>query len=207
MTNNSPSVRKTTDPRTLILASQSPRRRQLLTESGFKFLTKVVDTPEILDQGLALDDAILKIARGKAMAVHRLLESVQNPLVLSSDTLVILNASILGKPTDAEEARSFLRRLSGSTHQVKTAVHFWDVTTDFHIGAIETSRVTFRTLQEIEIEDYVQSGEPLDKAGAYGIQGQGANFISKLEGNLDNVMGLSIGLVKEIIKGQNWKIT
>jgi septum formation protein len=194
--------------RVLVLASQSPRRRQLLEKAGFRFLVRSMKISETLDENLNLNEAIQDLARQKARA---LLQSGQlasgGPyLVLASDTLVILGSDVLGKPESPEEAVRFLGRLSGQVHEVKTSVYIEDTLDGRSLSQIETSRVTFRTLSLQEIKDYVATGEPMDKAGAYGIQGAGGKFIAHLEGNLDNVMGLPVQLVKEIIQEGGWQI-
>ncbi|MBX9768994.1 MAG: Maf family protein [Bdellovibrionales bacterium] len=194
--------------RELILASQSPRRRELLEKAGFRFLVRSMKISETLDENLNLNDAIRGLAGQKARA---LLESDQLPsegefLILASDTLVILGGEVLGKPETPAQAEEFLGRLSGKTHEVKTAIYLHDTVTGKFLSQIETSRVTFRTLSKGEIRDYVSTGDPMDKAGAYGIQGAGGKFISHLEGNVDNVMGLSVELVKKMIAEGGWDV-
>ena len=194
--------------RTLVLASQSPRRKELLGKTGISFTTFSVQVSEFLNENLNLDDAIMEIARQKAMAVLEPIKSLNllNILVLSSDTLVILDGKVLGKPLDQGQAFEFLRRLSGRTHEVKTSICFFDTVTKRAISEIESSFVTFRDLTDKEIKDYISTGDPMDKAGAYGIQGRAKEFIVRLEGELDNVMGLPVKRVLRVIKENNWSI-
>jgi len=192
--------------RTLVLASQSPRRKELLEKAGFEFRTFSVKVSEFLDKNLTLDEAIRQIARQKATACQEQIKSLnlQNILILSSDTVVVIDNEVLGKPQDQGQAFEFLRRLSGQTHEVKTSVCFIDELTEKMILDIESAWVTFRELSDQEIKSYVASGEPMDKAGAYGIQGVGGKFISKLNGNLDTVMGLPVKLVEKIMTENGW---
>ncbi len=192
--------------KTFLLASQSPRRKELLERAGFKIHTFSVKVSEFLDKNLILDDAIQAIARQKAMAAVEQIKHLksQDILILASDTLVVLEKEILGKPQDEGQAFQFLRRLSGQTHEVKTAICFFDLKTQKLISEVESSFVTFRNLSVNEIREYIKTGEPMDKAGAYGIQGLGGNFIQSLQGNLDNVMGLPVERVKRILRENHW---
>jgi septum formation protein len=194
--------------RTLVLASRSPRRKELLEKAGIKHTPFSVEVSENLSENLNLDDAIMEIARRKAVAILEPVKSLnlQNILVLSSDTLVVLMGEVLGKPIDEGQAYDFLRRLSGQTHEVKTSICFYDTVTGNVISQIESSFVTFRNLTDDEIWSYIKSGDPMDKAGAYGIQGPGGKFISHLDGELENVMGLPIKRVLKIIQENGWEI-
>jgi septum formation protein len=170
----------------VILASGSPRRRQLLGEAGFVF--------DVIESGIAeghvgdepARDYALRMAREKARAVS-LRDSTA--IVVSADTVVVCDALILEKPASPDDARRMLAMLSGRSHIVVTAFALARDGMIVESDAIE-SRVTFRVLDDAEINDYVASGEPLDKAGAYGIQGRGGEFISRVEGSRANVMGL-----------------
>lgn len=193
--------------KSLFLASNSPRRKELLDKAGFLFQTYPVKVSEFLDKNLNLDEGVKQIARQKAVAAFEELKSSkrQDFLVLASDTLVALEGEVFGKPENKNQAFEFLRRLSGQTHQVKTSICFIDDSGKCILD-IETSHVTFRDLSEAEIWDYIETGDPMDKAGAYGIQSVGATFISQLDGSLDNVMGLSINLVKRMISESGWNV-
>ena len=192
--------------RTLVLASQSPRRKELLGNTGIAFKTFSVQVSEFLNENLNLDDAIMAIARQKAEAVVEPIKSLnlKDILILSSDTLVVLNGRVLGKPIDEGQAYEFLRRLSGQTHEVKTSICFYDTVTKKNISEIESSFVTFKNLSDEEIWAYIKTGDPMDKAGAYGIQNTARTFIVKLEGELDTVMGLPVKRVLRVIRENGW---
>ncbi len=174
--------------RELILASGSPRRRELLLRAGFAFEIVESGVDELLRAGEGGSAYALRMAVEKALAVSAIRPGA---IVLAADTIVELSGRVLEKPVDAAEARAMLAALAGATHTVVTA---------FAIalaGAVEdrcavASRVTFRALSAAEIAEYVAGGEPMDKAGAYGIQGRGADFILAVEGPRDNVMGLPV---------------
>jgi septum formation protein len=192
----------------LILVSQSPRRRELLTNSGFKFQHDTVKVSEIIDENLNLDEAIIKIARQKAQAYidsHNSLKS-QRVLLLSADTLVVFKEQVLGKPKNKNQAREFLSLLSGETHSVKTGLCVYDFYSGKFISGLETTKITFKKLSDQDITDYINSGEPMDKAGAYGIQGAGGKFVASREGDYENVVGLPINLFKKIVSDNGWKI-
>lgn len=193
--------------KTLFLASNSPRRSELLKKAGFKFQTFPVKVSEFLDKNLNLDDAIKQIARQKADAAMEQLKLLkkQDFLILASDTVVVMDGEVFGKPENKTQAHQYLRRLSNQTHCVKTSVCLLD-DEGKSVTEIETSRVTFRYLSDDEIASYIETGDPMDKAGAYGIQSVGATFIQNLDGNLDNVMGLSMSLVKKVIKENGWNV-
>jgi septum formation protein len=195
--------------RTLILASQSPRRRELLENAGIQFKTFSVQVSEFLNENLNLDDAIMAIARQKAEAAVESVKALNSPniLILSSDTVVVLGKDVLGKPIDQSQAFDFLRRLSGQTHEVKTSICFIDTVTNEIISEIESAFVTFKKLTDEEIWNYVRAGDPMDKAGAYGIQGAAKEFIAKLDGEVSTVMGLPIKRVLRVIQEKKWDLT
>ena len=194
--------------RTLVLASQSPRRKELLEKAGINFTTFSVQVSEFLNENLNLDDAIMEIARQKALAVVEPVKSMNLPsiLVLSSDTVVVLGQEVLGKPLDQGQAFDFLRRMSGQTHEVKTSICFHDTVTQKTISEIESAFVTFKNLSDEEIWNYIKTGDPMDKAGAYGIQGKAKEFIVRLEGELDTVMGLPVKRVLRVISENKWDL-
>lgn len=187
-------------PRRIYLASRSPRRRELLTQIGMAFDTVLFRAGERADPEIdetpqpdePADAYVERVARAKAAHGARLLDLRKLPLrpVLSADTTLEFNGEIIGKPADELDALAILRRLSGRTHRVLTgvAVH--------HVGqthyAVSISEVSFRQLGEDEIARYVASGEPMDKAGAYGIQGRAGLFVSHLSGSYTGVMGLPL---------------
>ncbi len=186
----------------LVLASASPRRSELLTQAGYRFR---VHPAHINEDPLAGEDPIqyvTRLAREKAGAVFRDLAAV-NPkpekyAVLGADTTVTLDNEILGKPTDAADAARMLRLLSGRTHRVITGVAV--VTADGAEVAAEVTAVRFLTLSDAEIAAYVATGEPMDKAGAYAIQGRAARWIPRIEGCYFNVMGLPLALVSSLLE-------
>ena len=193
---------------TLILASGSPRRRELLERAGFLFSVHSIQISEIPNKNLSLSDQIEDLARQKAYA---LVESDKYPkshnnLILSGDTLVVLDGQVLGKPKDLGQSREFLERLSGRKHSVITAICLMAPEEKREVIAHEESFVYFRKLTEQQISSYVASGDGMDKAGAYGIQTLAEGFIDHIEGNIDNVMGLSVGLVEKILKENNWHV-
>ena len=186
----------------LVFASESPRRRQLLTDAGFSFDVVSVKVSEIPNKNLNVNDQILDIARRKAEGALPLLRSSRKGpfVVISADTEVIFGGGPLGKPSDREDAFRMLKLLSGNVHEVKTAVCMIDSTSSKVLSQIETTKVFFKTLSEDEIWTYIQTGEPMDKAGSYGIQGLGGRFVDKFEGPFDNVVGLPVKMVQEMLQ-------
>ncbi len=177
----------------IILASQSPRRHQLLKEAGIAFQVIGPNVDETMDSSLLIDDRIQEVAMRKAVDVKK---RYPNDQVLAADTVVVCQGEILGKPLDEAQARNMLQQLSGQTHEVKTAVV---ILKEDPISFIETSIVTFRPLSDDEIEHYLDTKEWVDKAGAYGIQGRAAEFVSSLVGSFDNVIGLPIEKIKGLL--------
>ncbi len=174
----------------LTLASGSPRRRQLLEMLGFEIDVRPSNIPEAPEPGELPRDYAARLAREKASAIT-------GPLVLGADTIVVLDGHLLEKPADAEDAVRMLMTLQGRTHEVTTAVALRQ---DGRIReAADTTRVTFRRADEALIRAYVATGEPMDKAGAYGIQGYGAALIERVEGDFFSVMGLPLRLVLDLL--------
>ena len=186
----------------LILASQSPRRRELMTDAGYKFAVSVSQADEELPACTPPAEGVKILAERKAKAV----ESALPPAILASapvfvigaDTLVELNGVPLGKPRDEAEATAMLSSLSGARHRVVTGVAV--VVGGRVFSGVETTAVTFRPLSQEEIADYVATGEPMDKAGAYGIQAGAVRFVQKVDGELDNVIGLPRKLLAELLR-------
>ncbi|MEE0382745.1 MAG: Maf family protein [Oscillospiraceae bacterium] len=170
----------------LILASASPRRKALLSLFGIPFTVRAADIDETMDPEKPPFDEVARVSRLKALAVRREEEDV----VIAADTIVVCQGKVLGKPHSEAEAASMLRLLSGRDHQVMTGctILFGNRAETF----TEVTSLHFRPLSEKEIQKYVQSGEPMDKAGSYGIQGGAALFCEKLEGDYYNVMGLPV---------------
>ncbi|NND03829.1 MAG: septum formation inhibitor Maf, partial [Acidimicrobiia bacterium] len=170
----------------LILASSSPRRSRLLSEAGFDFDVAVPDVDESIHDSEEAHAYALRLAREKAAACV-----APRQLTLGADTVVVLSGQTLGKPADAAHAIDMLTKLSGSTHDVMTG---WALANpDGFVGSdVATTRVVFRELSAAEVRTYVETGEPLDRAGAYAIQGGAGGFVSDIEGSFANVMGLPI---------------
>ena len=179
----------------VVLASSSPRRRQLLGLLGITPEVAPADIDESWRNGEAPLAHCERLAREKAAAVHR-----PEALVIAADTIVVLDGEILGKPKDAVEAAAMLRRLAGRKHVVHTAVAV--AYRNDTISGVESTRVWMRALDDDAIAAYVATGEPLDKAGAYGIQGYGAIIVERIEGDYFTVMGLGlgrmVGLMREV---------
>ncbi len=192
----------------LILASESPRRRELLNKAGFVFDVVSVKVSEIPNKNLNIKEQILDIARRKAStAFAQLKSSMKEPfIILSADTEVIYNQAPLGKPTDAQDAARILRLLSGKSHQVMTAICMIESNGQTESSHVETTNVIFKDLSDEEIFKYISTGEPMDKAGAYGIQGLGRAFVEKFDGSYDNVVGLPVNCVQELLQNKNWKV-
>ena len=171
----------------VILASQSPRRRELLTLVGIPHEVRPADIDESYGAGELPHAHAERLAREKAAVVAR---SAPDAVVIGSDTIVVLDGDVLGKPRDEREAASMLMRLSGRTHTVMTAVAvMWR---GVERSAVEEVEVTFHTLTSAEIDAYIATREPMDKAGAYGIQGFGATIVARVDGDYFAVMGLPL---------------
>ncbi len=192
----------------LVLASQSPRRRDLLRDAGYVFRVLSVKVSEIIDENLNPQEVATDLARLKARTAieEHNLSKQQGFLVLGADTIVCLDGRILGKPRDSAEAIQFLRLLSGKVHSVITGIALYQTaSTNFWSGAAET-KVAFHELSEPEILSYVNTGDPLDKAGAYGIQGEGGKFVSSYIGSKSNVVGLPLELFRKVLNENEWNI-
>lgn len=180
----------------MVLASGSPRRRELLTQMGLTFRVVVSDADETVDPSLSPTDQVRLISRRKADAVA---ETVgPEALVIAADTIVALDGAVMGKPHSPEEAVEMLSRLSGSTHAVYTG--FTLRQGGRTVTQAEETLVTFRPLTAEEIKAYVSTGEPMDKAGAYGIQGGAALFCERMNGDYYNVMGLPVCHLGKVLK-------
>ena len=178
----------------VILASQSPRRRELLGLLNIPFLVRVADIDEAMAAGAAPYYEVARVSRLKALAVSREPEDV----VIAADTIVVCDGRILGKPANADQAKEMLHLLSGRDHQVMTGMTV--LRGDQATVITEVTDLHFRQLSDKEIDAYVASGEPMDKAGAYGIQGGAALFCRRLEGDYYNVVGLPVCRLAEILK-------
>ncbi len=180
----------------LILASQSPRRGELLTAAGIPFEAAAVEIDESFLKLEPPGDHVRRLALAKAQAIF-----AKHPtaLVLGADTIVLIGGEMMGKPRDHEDATYMLRMLSGREHEVLTGLAL--VSQHRTVVEVARTKVWFNPLTEAEIADYVASGEPLDKAGAYAIQGLGSRFIDRIQGSYSNVVGLPVALVYRLLKG------
>lgn len=185
----------------IVLASASPRRAELLKQIGLSFGVRPADVDETTKPGESALQYVERLAREKARAV-----AVEQPdaIVIGSDTSVVLAGRILGKPVDRKDAAEMLGQLSGTTHQVMTAVAI--ATADSFESCVVTTDVRFRHLSGKETEAYVATGEPMDKAGGYGIQGRGGIFVEELRGSYSAVVGLPLQETAELLAGAGYPV-
>jgi septum formation protein len=179
----------------IVLASASPRRAELLRAAGIDFDVLPAHVDESILPGEGARDYVSRLAEAKARAVHA---HDSRRIVLAADTVVVVDSQILGKPVDEADARRMLKALSARPHEVLTAVSI------FHPGEIVDTRieatiVEFAPLSDADIDWYVLSGEPMDKAGAYAVQGLASRFVTRIEGSYSNVVGLPIALVHQML--------
>ena len=183
----------------LVLASASPRRQELLRSAGFSFTIQAADIDEAPLAGESPRDCAERLAREKALAVSR---TRPHDIVLGADTIVVVDGAILGKPVDAADAARMLLLLSGRVHSVITGVCVVAGSESQNLrAASETTLVTMSELSDEEIRGYVATGEPMDKAGAYAIQGMAARWIPRIEGDYSNVVGLPVARVYAMLSG------
>ena len=190
----------------MILASASPRRKELLRKVVPHFQVLPMKISEIPDENLNADEQILQIARRKAGAAVAMIPDfgAAPVVILSADTEVVLDGKLLGKPSSTEDAILTLSRLSARAHDVKTAITLIVGPSGEEISHLETTRITFRPLSRDEISRYAETGDPLDKAGSYGIQGGARSFVEKIEGDFDNVVGLPTKVLESVIRSRGW---
>ena len=188
-------AREPSTPGPLVLASASPRRRELLASLDLDFTVRPAAVDETPNPGERPRDLVRRLAREKAETGAR-----DGEWVLAADTIVVSEGQVLGKPADREEARSMLRRLQGRWHLVLTGVALRPPDADV-LHAVESTRVLFAELTPEQIDWYAATGEPDDKAGAYAVQGLGALFVSEVDGNYSNVVGLPLPTVRQLFEG------
>lgn len=176
----------------VVLASGSPRRRELLGELGLDPVVRPADVDETPIAGESPEALVARLSRSKANGI----ETDASDLVIAADTVVAVDDDILGKPEDSAHATAMLRRLSGTTHRVITGVHLRRGGDER--SAVEATSITFRPLTDDEIADYVATGEPMDKAGSFAIQGLAADFVTAIDGSHSNVVGLPLDVVVEL---------
>jgi septum formation protein len=180
----------------IVLASQSPRRKELLGRMGLEFVTQASKIDESAFDGLEARELVATLSREKAQWIARQLDG--ETLVIGADTVVVRDGAALGKPKDAEDAVAMLLSLSGRDHQVCTGVTV--CRGDRVLTQVEETQVTFRDLTETEVRQYVSTGEPMDKAGAYGIQGLGGLLVEGIRGDYSNVVGLPVCRLGQMLK-------
>ncbi len=174
----------------IYLASKSPRRRKLLTQMKLKFKAFHVETDEKI---VKKDSPAENVRRLAAQKLETAKKSVKKGIIITADTIVVLDGEVIGKPKNEKDAAKILKKLSGRTHQVFTGVSIYNSEKNKTITTYERTSVTFRQLSQKEIDDYISTGSPMDKAGAYGIQDDfGAVFVSKINGCYYNVVGLPV---------------
>ncbi len=180
-----------------ILASSSPRRKSLLTEMGLRFLVAPAEIDESARPGETPYHLVRRLAVSKALAV-----GLRNPraVIIGSDTVVALGMEIMGKPGREDRAREMLKRLSGQTHEVLTGVAVWSGAAQRGWARVATASVSFRELQTGEIQEYVATAEPLDKAGGYALQGRAGQWVSSLQGDPQTVIGLPTAVLAGLLR-------
>lgn len=181
----------------MILASKSPRRKEILEGFGLSIIIESLDIEEVSDK-VGIEEQLMDIALKKALEV-----ASKNPMeyIVAADTCVILGDKVLGKPVDKEDAKATLRELSGKKHRVVTAYVILNESKKVRHISFDETLVYFKQLEESEIEWYVDTLEPMDKAGSYGIQGKGSVLVEKIEGSYHNVMGFPISKFYDDLKG------
>ncbi|CUS77599.1 septum formation protein [Candidatus Kryptonium thompsonii] len=176
--------------KTIVLASTSPRRQNLLKQLGLNFIVHPSGIEENLSQASSPEEYVLTLSRKKAIEVAK---NYNDALIISADTIVVLDGEIINKPKDPDEARQMLKKLSGKTHKVYTGFTILDTKTSKIYSDFEVTDVKFRELEDDEIEQYIATGSPFDKAGAYGIQDDyGAVFVERINGCFYNVVGFPL---------------
>jgi nucleoside triphosphate pyrophosphatase len=185
----------------LILASASPRRAEILRNAGFPFEIRPANIDETRHADESAENYVRRLAKAKAELAATAAQSSGPAFVIGADTAVVIDGQILGKPAGAEDARRMLQLLSGRTHEVLTGLAVIRIPGAEHSLHVESTRVTFVPLTAAEIDDYIATGEPFDKAGAYGIQGTAGRFVARIEGCYFNVMGLPVSRLWQTLQG------
>jgi septum formation protein len=189
----------------LILASGSPRRAEILHHAGFEFDIYVTQTDESRRARETAAKYVWRVAAAKARgAAEKLKGKSGRTIVVGADTVVLANGKILGKPSDVKDARRMLRLLSGRTHRVLTGLAILSLPDGAERHRVEATRVRFRKMSNAEIDDYIATGEPFGKAGAYAIQGIGGRYVTQVEGCYFNVVGLPLARLCELLDALRW---
>lgn len=181
----------------IILASKSPRRREILENTKVKFSVKESQIDEIIKENESPKEIVMRLAYEKALDVA---SSNSDSLVIGADTIVVINGQILGKPKNEEEAYNMIKLLSGKTHHVITGFALINLSLNKKVIDCEVSQVTFKELSTESIKDYISTKESLDKAGAYGIQGYGGLLVKNIQGDYFNIVGLPISKISDCLK-------
>ena len=189
----------------LILASSSPRRAEVLRDAGISFDVLAPEVDEARRPGESAESMVARLAEAKSRAAAAKLENRKERLiVVGADTAVELDGEVLGKPRDAADAREMLTALNGRTHRVLTGIFLIRLPDGTAISAVEITTATFSRMDRSEIENYVASGEPMDKAGAYAIQGRAGRYISRIEGCYFNIVGLPLARLHQLLRELGW---
>lgn len=190
----------------LILASGSPRRAEILRNAGFFFDVQPAYVDESLLPNERAEDYVLRLAKTKAQIVATIAaKNSERAFIIGADTTVVCDGRIFGKPENTAEAREMLHALSGKTHEVLTGIAIVRTPDGLQASGIETTHVTFLPLSQDQIDAYIATGEPFDKAGGYGIQGLAGKFIPSIEGCYFNVMGLPLSRLCQILRTLGWR--
>ncbi len=188
----------------VVLASASPRRQELLRQVGIPFVVDPSDAPETIQPEWSVSEIAQRLAERKAFDVAA--RHPEADVVIGADTVVVLGESVLGKPVDAADAKRMLAQLSGQTHQVYTGYALVAPKRSRDLSGAECTQVRFRVLEDEEIARYVVSKEPMDKAGAYAIQGLASLFVERIEGDYFNIVGLPIMQVNLALRQLGWRV-
>lgn len=185
----------------IILASGSPRRKELLKKHGVDFEVIVSDVDENIQEKMTPSEYVLEISKRKAEAVAQIVNGT-DAVIIAADTAVALSDTIFGKPEDTSDASRILNRLSGKSHGVFTGITiaFINNSNIKYVQDVCETKIKFKQLSIKEIDDYIATGEPMDKAGAYAIQGKASDFVEKIDGSYENVVGLPTEMVFDIIE-------
>ena len=181
----------------IILASASPRRKEILQNTKLKFEIQKSDIEEVILENESPEDMVVRLAYEKAYDVA---QKNKDKLVIGADTIVALDNEVLGKPKDKEEAYQMIKKLSNKTHKVITGISLINISHGMVVNDYVVSLVTFKDLSEDSIKDYINTNESLDKAGAYGIQGYGALLVDNIQGDYFNIVGLPISKLSDLLK-------
>lgn len=191
-----------------VLASESPRRKQLLEDAGFAFTVFPIKVSEILQKNLNAEDQIIQISEKKWRQAQSAwnAQNLDESLILTADTMVVLNHNALGKPENELDAQSMLENLAGNVHFVITAISLGKSNSEKPVTRSTSTEVWFRPISRQEIQDYILTKEPMDKAGSYAIQGLGKKFVEKYVGPYDNVVGLPVETLRKIAQENGWEL-